>query len=361
MLLVALIATLVLGVVAKEGSLGSPTELWNSYRRAHGKTVDTADVDERAQNFIVNAGAIFAHNFDYERNQTSYKMALNKYADVVTATSGTASMGGVSVNGLNYYLSVNRLAAHTPHNEQFYYTRQIRKLLTFPNYFNWIDYNYNTAVRDQGECGSCWAFTVAAALEGVYSWYNGNNVVLSPQELIDCSLKDFGCDGGWFDSAFKYVADKPYPWLSLDTTYPYTGHQNSCHNHSSSTIEHLNNVYTLRCTGSKRIPIGDEDSLQESLLLTGPLPVALHVTPKLFLYSEGIFSDISCTENNLNHAVLLVGYGTDAASNTKYWILKNSWGEDWGEKGYFKLLRGQNMCGVAAYAFSPSFSAFKNF
>lgn len=99
---------------------------------------------------------------------------------------------------------------------------------------------------------------------------------------------------------------------------------------------------------------GDEDAIEEALVLSGPVPAAVHATPNLFRYSTGIFDDATCGSRFLNHAVLIVGYGQSGES--KYWVVKNSWGPIWGESGYFKLKRGVNMCGIAALAYTPLYT-----
>lgn len=328
--------------------------LWLKYKGTFNKSYDNnASERMRRESFAKTVEDVYLHNLMYERNQTYFKKALNKFSDVdrvlksrqLTNIKRYENRGAADVNVLYYGLG-EKIGGNLPAE------------------YDWRNFNFNTKVRDQGDCGSCWAITVAGALEGQSYWYNRKNIELSPQELVDCSRKDHGCGGGWFESAFEYVATKPEQWLTHESRYAYTNSQQEC----DSAARRVNtcdvqldtpDLYRLKCTGSKQLPYDNEDTLREALIIHGPVPVALHVTPDLYTYSSGVYADQTCVKSALNHAVLLVGYGEDRRTGLKYWTIKNSWGEDWGEGGYFKLLRGTNMCGIASYAVVPTIESYK--
>lgn len=309
--------------------------------------------------FETNLLTVLEHNLNYRLGKTTYTKDLNHFA-------------GTDVSEKSKHLKISKIPLNMHGNrESFKEYKPIRldkrvNLVYYENY-DWRDYGFRTMVRDQGDCGSCWAITVAGALESRVAWYRGENIELSPQELVDCSLKDYGCEGGWFDSAFQYIAEKPNKWLVPEKSYMYTGRRQQCrlsnplaeesehclhgchYKLSNNKIEH---TPLLKCVGSERVP-ENEEILKEALVYHGPVAVAIHVTQNLYLYSKGIYADDTCNSNNLNHAVLLVGYGRDPRTRLDYWIIKNSWGVDWGEEGYFRIQRGVNMCGVSSYAVKP--------
>lgn len=308
--------------------------------------------------FETNLLTVLDHNLKYKAGQTSYTKDLNHFA-------------GTDVREKSRHLKFSKLPLNMHKSNENYREYKPRRLdtkmnLEYHSNFDWRDYGFKTVVRDQGECGSCWAITVAGALESRDAWYRGESTELSTQELVDCSSKDFGCEGGWFDTAFQYIADKTNKWLMPDRIYPYTGRKQQCRLNSPHTYDDEQHCTSygcsngnsnritgpLKCVGSERIP-PNEEVLKEALVHHGPVAVALHVTQNLYLYSNGIFVDDSCNSNNLNHAVLLIGYGRDERTGLDYWIIKNSWGKTWGEEGYFRIQKGLNMCGIAAYAVKP--------
>ena len=206
-----------------------------------------------------------------------------------------------------------------------------------------IDWRKNhkvSSVKNQERCGGCWAFSSSGAVES--AWAIKNNVLynLSQQELIDCSSDygNHGCEGGSMDLGFQYIIDNG---LCTNLTYPYVASAQECQKDCSSVV----NITKY----------GDLRQNDEFNLLLGvaqqPVSVAIQANKRSFqLYQSGIYSDIDCG-TQLDHGVLVVGYGYDIDLNMKYWIIKNSWGEQWGENGYIRIQRdiedNRGLCGIA--------------
>ena len=215
-----------------------------------------------------------------------------------------------------------------------------------PTSYDWRDHGRVSAVKDQGSCGSCWAFATVANLEGLYAAKKSTIKTFSEQMLVDCDTSDSGCNGGLMEYAFTWL--KKNGGIMYDSDYAYRGTKSTCKSNSSKYAD-------FKVTGYKKLGSSystwscvDEDEIKEFLYETGPLAIALNADP-LQTYSSGILdlTSTKCPSSGINHAVTLVGYG--ASSSTNYWIVKNSWGRSWGESGYFRIRRGNGTCGVNCY------------
>ena len=211
---------------------------------------------------------------------------------------------------------------------------------------DWVKRGAVSSVKNQLDCGGCWSFSAAEAIEGEYYIKHKNLYNLSEQELIDCSgyLGNNGCDGGSMVSAFKYVVSNG---LCLNTNYSYTAQQGMCQNTTCGKKIHISTYYNVPQS---------EDQLKKALMRQ-PISVAIQANKRSFqLYKSGVYDDPDCG-NQLDHGVLLVGYGYDVDSGLDYWKIKNSWSSDWGEDGYMRLLKGSDssggQCGIAMDASYP--------
>eukprot|EP01135_Chromosphaera_perkinsii_P011124 Nk52_evm33s2340 gene=Nk52_evmTU33s2340 len=203
-------------------------------------------------------------------------------------------------------------------------------------------------VKNQGQCGSCWAFSAVGALEGQWQKKTKNDdmVSLSEQDLVDCSSKfgNMGCNGGLMDNAFQYI--KSVHGIDTEDDYSYTAKDGSCHEDD----EHR----TAPVTGFVDIPSGDETALRDATASEGPIAVAIDASQISFqFYRGGVYSPLFCSSTQLDHGVLVVGYGTSEGKD--YWIVRNSWGAVWGLKGYIHMVRNKNnKCGIATQASYPT-------
>lgn len=218
-----------------------------------------------------------------------------------------------------------------------------------PSSVDWRNNGAVTSVKDQGQCGSCWAFPATGSIEGAWAIANSQLIDLSEQELVDCATGDLygsnGCNGGKMDGAFKYVIEKGQCSLS---SYPYT----SGVSETSGACQKCTTVALISsCSDVKH---NDQLSLKAAVAQQ-PVAVAIEADTFYFQsYSSGILTSSSCG-TNLDHGVLIVGYGEE--NGQKYWIVKNSWGITWGDVGYVKIARSDNTndTGICGIAMDPSF------
>ena len=189
---------------------------------------------------------------------------------------------------------------------------------------DWVAAGYVNAIKDQGSCGSCWAFSAVGAVESRYAVKHGKSSLmrLSEQELVDCSRSygNNGCGGGWMDNAFNYdIAEKGE---IAESSYPYHAKDESC----KKTGKSKNDKFTTHRS------VSNSDSAVGSALSSGPISIAVYVNGNFQRYRSGIFSDNTCTRQ-VNHGVILTG------AQDGYFNLRNSWGTSWGERGYMRISR----------------------
>ena len=197
-----------------------------------------------------------------------------------------------------------------------------------------------TPVKNQGQCGSCWSFGTTGAIEGSYFIKTGKLVSLSEQNLVDCSKMNNGCFGGLQYLAMEYVIDNG--GIDTEESYPYTPEQGKCRYNPDNIGATI--------TGYQAIEKGSEDDLYNAVGGIAPVTVGIDASHYSFqLYHSGVYTEYYCSSTQLTHAVLVVGYGHEGGRD--YWLVKNSWGEDFGQEGYIKMARNHNnMCGIASLA-----------
>ncbi|GMP33973.1 hypothetical protein CsSME_00007055 [Camellia sinensis var. sinensis] len=344
-LLVVLSLALVLGLGESfdfhEKDLETEESLWDLYERWRSHHTVSRSLDDKHNRFNV-----FKYNVYYVRNVNKkdkpYKLKLNKFADM-TNHEFKSTYAGSNVKH-------HRMLWGIPKgNGTFIY----EKVDMVPPSVDWRKKGAVTGVKDQGQCGSCWAFSTVVGVEGINQIKTKKLVSLSEQELVDCdNNENAGCNGGLTDLAFEFIKRKG--GITTEENYPYNAADGTCdvskENHPVVSID-----------GHENVPANDEDALMKAAA-NQPISVAIDAGGSDFqFYSEGVFTGGCGTE--LDHGVAIVGYGT-TLDGTKYWIVKNSWGTEWGEKGYIRMQRGisdkEGLCGIAMEASYPIKSSSNN-
>ena len=213
-----------------------------------------------------------------------------------------------------------------------------------PAEIDWRTKNAVTPVKDQGQCGSCWSFSATGAMEGAWAITTSTLISLSEQQLVDCSKQygNLGCKGGLMDSAFSYAVDHG---MCSEIDYPYTAAGGSC--------SKCGPVVAVK--GCQDIQANNQIDLKKAVI-KGPVSIAIEADTRIFQsYSSGVITGSSCG-TNLDHGVLIIGYGVE--NGIKYWLVKNSWSDSWGDKGYVKIERSDStsdpgVCGIAMQASFP--------
>ncbi|KAF5282972.1 hypothetical protein FQA39_LY04843 [Lamprigera yunnana] len=283
-----------------------------------------SDMEEkfRMKIYMDNVRKIELHNQKYANKLVKYKLAVNKFADLLHHEFVHI------VNGFN---RTNRLNDVPNKFESESITFIPPANVELPKNVDWREKGAVTPVKDQGHCGSCWSFSATGALEGQHFRKSGKMVSLSEQNLVDCSGKfgNNGCNGGLMDNAFKYI--KYNHGIDTEKSYPYEALDDKCR------FNPKNVGATDR--GFVDIESGNEENLKAAVATVGPISVAIDAGHESFqFYAEGVYEEPQCSPYNLDHGVLAVGYGTSPEGDD-YWIVKNSW--DTFEKAKCKLKQAE--------------------
>ncbi|XP_065204943.1 procathepsin L-like [Planococcus citri] len=299
---------------------------WNSYKVQFNKMYESAEHDQkRMKIYMHNLERIAKHNEHYDKGEVTYKLGVNQFVDMTSEEFEKLYL--VSKTGSNFAQHKN-LRVISP---------LLSKAQTIPNHVNWVHEGAVTKIKDQGKCGSCWAFAAVGLLEGHF--YLKNKVLedLSPQNLMDCVRSAHGCEGGTVPKALEYVKENG---IATEEEYPYEAKNGTCRyarneHDSSRTIEKYSQVTPL-----------DEMELKVAVS-AGPVQCSMAVSDSGFrFYEYGIYDSKNCSQETTNHTLVIVGYGTTKHTKQDYWLVKNSWGVTWGEQGYMRVARGKNVCAI---------------
>jgi len=314
-------------------TLATLDQQWTLWKTTHKKQYSAQEESVRRAIWEDNLKLVHSHNLEADLGVHTFWLGMNAYADMTNQEFVKV------MNGYNSTLRAER--------------GQSRNVFTFnpslgalPDTVDWRTKGYVTPIKDQGQCGSCWAFSSTGALEGQHFAKAGQLVSLSEQNLVDCSKKqgNMGCNGGLMDYAFQYIADNK--GIDTETSYPYEAVDRSRRFKAADV--------GATDTGFTDIASKDENALQQAVATIGPIAVAIDASHASFqLYSHGVYNEARCSQTNLDHGVLAVGYGTEGEKD--YWLVKNSWGTSWGDKGYIMMSRNKkNQCGIATASSYPT-------
>ncbi|OAY60914.1 senescence-specific cysteine protease SAG39 [Manihot esculenta] len=316
--------------------------------QAIARTLQDALMYEKHEEWMTRYGRVYKDASEKEMRYQIFKKNVERIESFNKAS------------GKTYKLGVNKFADLT--NEEFKTTRnrfkghmcsaqagpfKYENVSAVPSSMDWRKKGAVTAIKDQGQCGSCWAFSAVAAVEGVTQLSTGKLISLSEQELVDCDTKgeDQGCQGGLMDDAFKFTEQNH--GLTTEANYPYEGSDGTCNTQKEAN-------HAAKITGYEDVPANNEAALMKAVAKQ-PVAVAIDASGYEFqFYSSGIFTGSCGTE--LDHGVAAVGYGESNGMN--YWLVKNSWGTQWGEEGYIRMQKDidakEGLCGIAMQASYPT-------
>jgi len=313
LLLVALLAAAAMAYTEKEYRAA-----FLKFIKDNNRHYTQAEFATKYRTFKNNMDFVVSWNADAEH----HRVEINKFADLTVAEYSAMYLGTRATVAAGTY--VPSVTADT---------------------VDWRTKGAVTPIKNQGQCGSCWAFSTTGSTEGAHFLAKGALVSLSEQNLVDCSNAEGnqGCNGGLMTQAFDYIIKNK--GIDTESTYPYTAQNGNCHfsaaNIGSTLVKYVN------------VQTGSEADLVTKIN-AGPTSVAIDASHSSFqLYKSGIYYEPACSATALDHGVLAVGYG--ATGSKDYYIVKNSWGTDWGMAGYIDMSRNRNNnCGIATMASLPT-------
>jgi KDEL-tailed cysteine endopeptidase len=295
---------------------------WNEFNlfteRFHKRYSSLEELETRFSIFRKNIITIYSHN----QEKRNFTMRVNQFADL-TQEEFKDYVGEMLSGSFGCGIFSN--------------------ISDTPDSIDWRTKGAVTPVKDQGQCGSCWTFSATGAVEGAWSIAKGELYDLSEQELVDCAKLKYGsmgCNGGQMEGAFKFIAENGQCSLS---SYPYTAKDGTCQR--CSPVVNIRTCMDVEPNNALAL---------RSAVAQQPIAVAIEADTRYFqFYAGGVLTSSTCG-TNLDHGVLVVGYGTE--NDIDYWLVKNSWGTSWGEDGYVKIARSSaNDPGICGIAMNPSF------
>jgi len=316
---------------------------WEDFKKQFSKSYKSpADENAHKQAFLANQKFVQDHSAKHSRGEKSYEVGINHLSDLLPEEKA-------------------KIHGHRPHHSKRHRRQATIECSDYvanpkaviPASVDWRTKGYVTPVKNQGQCGSCYSFSATGALEGQLFKKTGKLTSLSEQNIVDCDTNDGGCDGGDAMTVFQYV--NANGGIDTENSYPYS--DNTGTNGVAGTCAFNPANVGGTNVGCVYLPPNDETAMKNAVATIGPISIALYADPPEFMNfaGNGTFDDPVCTTPNLqsDHAVLIVGYGTDSTGKD-YWIIKNSWDVTWGNNGYMNMVRGKNCLVVASESSYPT-------
>eukprot|EP01063_Lacrimia_lanifica_P039821 TRINITY_DN8849_c0_g1_i1.p2 TRINITY_DN8849_c0_g1~~TRINITY_DN8849_c0_g1_i1.p2 ORF type:complete len:333 (+),score=101.25 TRINITY_DN8849_c0_g1_i1:47-1045(+) len=293
--------------------------LWREYKAQYGRRYEGVDDARRRAVFAAN----MLHYADMERANPGARFGADQFSDMTREEFNAA------------YAMPRSIAFNAPAHQNVYrFTDAEYAAAAAVSAIDWRDKGCVTSVKQQGQCGSCWSFSTAGNIEGQWAAAGNRVTDLSEQELVDCDKNDHGCGGGYQDHAFKWLLTNRSGEIVTDAAYPYTSGATKKH----GTCQDLTGKPVGAKISNYTMLAHNETDMAAWVATKGPLSVGVDAT-FWFGYKGGVMT--YCQGRWVDHAVLVVGYGHDGVD---YWIIKNSWGAEWGESGYIRITKGNNQC-----------------
>jgi len=336
MKLLIAITILVVGISSAPVIDEQLNDAWNLFKQVHQRQYASLEEEnQRRSIWETNLAKIRQHNLEADLGLHKFTMGMNKFGDW-TREEFKSRMNGFKMTEEVKAMKRDSHMFLPPSN------------IAIPDKVDWRKQGYVTEIKDQGQCGSCWAFSATGSLEGQTFAKTQKLPSLSEQQLVDCSTKfgNQGCDGGLMIGAFEYIRQNG--GIDTEKAYPYEAFDGKCRFKQEDVA--------ATDYGFMYIREQNETDLTVAIATVGPIAVAIDASQDSFqFYDSGIYDEPACSSTNLDHGVLAVGYGDDGGKHpTDYYIVKNSWGEGWGQDGYILMLRNsKNQCGIATMASYP--------
>ncbi|PRQ30354.1 putative fruit bromelain [Rosa chinensis] len=304
----------------------------------HGRVYP--DSTEKRRRFVIfKENLEFVEKFNNDGEKT-YKLSVNEFSDMTNEEFLSHHTGYKTPTGSSLTRSPKQMPG-------LYFPRPH---IDYPDSVDWREQGAVTDIKNQIPCNACWAFAAMAAVEGITFIKTGQLVSLSEQQLLDCDKSSNGCQEGDMEAAYTYIIENG--GTATEEEYPYlnTSVRQKCDTQKEK--KHATHISDFVF-----VPESNQRALHKAVSMQ-PVSVAISANGTEFKsYKRGVFSG-PC-DGPLNHAVTIIGYGTENGTGTNYWLIKNSWGETWGEKGYMRILRSttssmdDGLCGLAIQAYYP--------
>jgi len=301
---------------------------WSSFKVQHGKEYHPSEESTRLNNFLQATIEIEQHNARFHRGEVGYAVGHNRFSDLSNEEINANFLGKISMSleGFNFTDAPPMAGAR-------------------PDAVDWRTSNIVSPAKDQDQCGSCYAFGTLGVVESAIAQKTGRILDLSEQQVVDCTYgQNNGCDGGHEVKVMNYVASYG---LVTEAEYPYTSGRTEVH----STCKKRSGGTYGKGMKFVRHPRLDEEAIADAVAAHGTLVASISGENTDFQrYTVGIYDNPTCPKR-VDHVISIIGYGTEGGR--KYWLVKNSWGTDWGKDGFGKVLRGVNQCGIVSdFAYS---------
>jgi cathepsin F len=323
------------------------------WAQAHGKQYNKFEYEQRFATFKANVQRVKTLN----TNSKDAEFRLNRFADLTAEEFASQRLGAKLPAEVYATACLANGAGKTLH----YSPEQVKAV---PDSWDWRttggkgNSGIVTPVKDQGACGSCWAFSTTGVIESTWALKGNPMAQMSEQLIVDCShgccnitgygpVCNAGCDGGFQWNAFIDIMT--WGGLVTESDYPYTGETGTCATPVQSKF--FSPIKNYTCLSGPNP--ADEEQLRTYMFTDGPVAIAMNAGILQFYFGgivDPFFPNFECDPNSLDHALLIVGWGQEKnwiGEMTPYWIVKNSWGTWWGESGYFLIARNANLCGIA--------------
>jgi len=304
---------------------------WENYKVAFAKQYSSEEEHQYRKNaFAANVEFVQKHNAEHALGLHTYTVGLNKFSDLTAEEFKQKYLSSMPMMS-----AVERISTDP--------------MVTIPETINWVEKGYVTEVKDQDDqngtyvaCAACWAFSATGTMEAAHFGQTGELISLSEQNLIDCATEspNAGCSGGYPSIGINHVIKSG--GIESEKSYPFEAEDDVCRFDNSKVV--------AKFTVVQGVEQYNEKELEYGVGTFGPFSTCIDASGQGFMqYKSGIYSNPDCSRDDLDHAVLTVGYGTEHGKD--YWLIKNSWGAYWGDNGYIKMARNKdNMCGIASNA-----------